>query len=331
MTLFSYENRSTTRPLVFHGDTGELVPDYEYPGRLDAVLRGAAGCNDRVTVHRLISFEEMRQVHDPLLIEFYAELEASAQTMLFPDSFPERTTRPPTDLRGRMGYFCTDTQTPFHPEYWDCARRAAACAVDAATHVRADQHAFAACRPPGHHAGPSYYGGFCYLNNAALASTELARDRRIAILDLDYHHGNGTQDCFYGTDRVLTVSIHADGRHAYPFFSGDEEETGSGAGTGYNVNLPLPLSAGRNEWFAAFARARAAVAGYGPEALVVSFGADTCASDPIGGFGLDVSDYGRIGHDIRELSVPTLVVLEGGYDIDALPGIVSALIEGFGP
>jgi acetoin utilization deacetylase AcuC-like enzyme len=187
------------------------------------------------------------------------------------------------------------------------------------------------CRPPGHHAGADYLGGYCYLNNAAIAARAAADalGGRIAILDVDYHHGNGTQDIFYADDGVFFASIHADPATDYPYYWGHADEAGEGAGAGFNLNLPLPRGTGREPYLAALDRALGAVAAFAPGLLVVSFGADTFEGDPISHFAIRTDDYPVIAERIAALGLPTLVVMEGGYAVDALGRNVAAFLSGF--
>jgi acetoin utilization deacetylase AcuC-like enzyme len=191
--------------------------------------------------------------------------------------------------------------------------------------------AFALCRPPGHHAGADYMGGYCYLNNAAIAA-EAARAAgigRIAVLDVDYHHGNGTQDIFLERGDVFFASIHADPRTDYPFYWGHADERGIGEGEGATLNLPLPHGTGRRDYEVALDRALEAITGFGADLLICSFGADTFAGDPICSFALETEDYAPVARRIASLGLPSLVVMEGGYAVDALGENVAAFLSGF--
>ena len=201
-----------------------------------------------------------------------------------------------------------------------------ATALDAV--LGGDRAAFALCRPPGHHCGADYMGGYCYLNNAAIAA-RAAQARglsRIAILDVDYHHGNGTQDIFYADGEVLFASIHADPKTDFPFYWGHADERGEGAGAGATLNLPLPQGADWSGYAPALDTALDAVRAHGADLLIVSYGADTFAEDPISHFRLVREDYGRMGKEIAALDLPTLVVMEGGYAVDALGGNLAAFV-----
>jgi acetoin utilization deacetylase AcuC-like enzyme len=214
----------------------------------------------------------------------------------------------------RAGYFCIDTFTPLHPNAWLAARRAVDCAL---TGARAIVHgrrlAYALVRPPGHHAERRVFGGFCYLNSAAIAAHYLSRFGRVAILDVDYHHGNGQQDIFYRRSDVLTVSIHGDPRFAYPYFTGFADEIGEDEGREFNLNLPLEERVDGARYGRALGQALAAVLAFDPAFLVVCLGFDTAKADPTGSWSLGAGDFERNGQRIGALGLPTLVVQEGGY------------------
>jgi acetoin utilization deacetylase AcuC-like enzyme len=225
-----------------------------------------------------------------------------------------------------------DSGTPLTAGTWVAAKTGADCAVNAAHALRlGERGTFALTRPPGHHAGADFFGGYCFLNNAALAAQHLLDDgaRRVAILDIDYHHGNGTQDIFYRRGDVLFASIHADPRTEYPFYLGHADETGEGAGLGFNLNLPLAAGSTPAQWFAALETACIRVAGFGADALVVSLGVDTFGGDPLSRFALQSADFLRIGERIAHLGLPTAFVFEGGYAVAEIGINVVNVLEGF--
>ena len=191
--------------------------------------------------------------------------------------------------------------------------------------------AFALTRPPGHHAGPDFFGGYCFLNNGAIAAQAL-RDlgcAKVAVLDIDYHHGNGTQTIFYERADVMTVSIHGNPATEYPFFLGHANEHGAGAGVGYNINLPLPRGTGFPAWCEALDRAIEAVEDFGADALVVPMGMDTFKGDPISGFTLESSDYDAVGRLLAAASLPTVFTFEGGYAVDEVGFNAVNLLEAY--
>jgi acetoin utilization deacetylase AcuC-like enzyme len=251
----------------------------------------------------------------------------------FPYAFPVVRRRPLSLERidARLGRFAMDACSPIASGTWDAAYWNAQTALSAlATVLADDSSAFALCRPPGHHAGADYVGGYCYLNTAAIAAEAAiaAGKPRIAILDVDYHHGNGTQDIFYARGDVLFISIHADPATDYPFYWGHADESGEGEGEGATLNLPLP----RGTTLAGFGRALDAaldrIAAYAPDLLICSYGADTYAGDPISHFSIETDDYAVIGRRIASLRLPTLIVMEGGYAVDALGENVAAFLSG---
>jgi acetoin utilization deacetylase AcuC-like enzyme len=245
--------------------------------------------------------------------------------------------RRPLDLDridARLGQYSYDASTPIAEGTWSAAYWSAQTALSAVAAVMADgDAAFALCRPPGHHCGADYLGGYCYLNNAAIAAEAAiaAGTSRVAILDIDYHHGNGTQDIFYGRGDVLFVSIHADSRTDYPFYWGHADETGEGEGEGANLTLPLPRGTTRADYDGALAKALDRIAAFAPEILILSFGADTFSGDPISFFKLETEDYAPIARRIAGLGLPTAILMEGGYAVDALGRNVAAFLEGFSP
>ncbi len=205
-------------------------------------------------------------------------------------------------------------------------------ALTAQEHMRQGaRSAFALCRPPGHHAGGDFMGGYCFLNNAAIATQAFLDQgaRRVAILDVDYHHGNGTQDIFYRRDDVLFASIHGDPRVEYPYFLGYADERGEGAGEGCNHNYPLAHGSGWDLWSAALDDACVRIAGYAPDALVISLGVDTYKEDPISQFKLDSPDYLRMGERIARLGLPTLFIMEGGYAVEAIGINAVNVLQGY--
>ena len=233
-----------------------------------------------------------------------------------------------------IGAYSFDAATPIAEGTWDAAYWSAQSALTALDEIAAHgaNSAFALCRPPGHHAGRDYLGGYCYLNNAAIAAqrADALGLGPVAILDVDYHHGNGTQDIFLGDPTVFFASIHADPATDYPFYWGHADERGEGAGTGTTLNLPLPRG---SEWAAyspALERALEAIGAWGAKFLIVSFGADTFAGDPISHFALTRSDFAVLGSAIAGYGLPTLVVMEGGYAVDELGRNVAAFLGPFG-
>jgi acetoin utilization deacetylase AcuC-like enzyme len=233
------------------------------------------------------------------------------------------------DLSMRAGYYCIDTFTPLHRNAWAAARGAVDCALTAAAAIEGGRHlAYALVRPPGHHAERRSFGGFCYLNSNAIAANFLSRNGRVAILDVDYHHGNGQQQIFWQRDDVLTISIHGHPRFAYPYFSGFAEERGEDAGAGFNLNLPLPEAADGARYRDALDQALGRIRRFRPTYLVVALGLDTGKSDPTGTWALEGRDFEANGLRIGSLRLPTLVVQEGGYRTRTLGSNARRFFEG---
>ncbi|HEY9724281.1 MAG TPA: histone deacetylase family protein [Oscillatoriaceae cyanobacterium] len=250
--------------------------------------------------------------------------------IIYPDVFPiRRAARRPESHAALAGYYCFDTGTPLTRNVYLAAKGAVDIALTAAELLPQEGLVYALCRPPGHHAEREVFGGYCYFNNPAIAAKHLALAGRVAVLDIDYHHGNGTQDVFYDRGDVLTVSIHGDPEQVYPYFSGFADERGAGAGEGANLNLPLPPSASRSLFLNALDEALAAIRRFAPTALVLAVGFDTCKGDPAGSFALDTRDYPAIAARIAELGMPTLIVQEGGYNTEKLGRNAVAFLQAY--
>jgi acetoin utilization deacetylase AcuC-like enzyme/GNAT superfamily N-acetyltransferase len=263
------------------------------------------------------SEEFILQVHDADFVRYLERMCKSLQgkDSVYPYVFPIRNpARPPKQMPLRAGYFCIDTFTPLHQNAWPAARRAVDCALTGAKAIiQGRRLSYVLVRPPGHHAERRVFGGFCYLNSAAVAANYLSAYGSVAMLDVDYHHGNGQQDIFYRRGDVLTVSIHGDPRFAYPYFTGFADEVGEDAGRGFNLNLPLEEKVDGNRYSRALSQALSAVTTFAPSFLVVCLGFDTAKADPTGSWSLAASDFERNGRAIGALGLPTLVVQEGGY------------------
>jgi len=255
--------------------------------------------------------------------------------VLIPDTFASRAgqSRRPTSPIGVAGWWLTDTATPIVAGSWDAAVAAVDAALTAVDLVAAGEArtAHALTRPPGHHAGRTNLGGFCLVNHAAIAATALREALgRVALLDIDHHHGNGTQEVFWSDGQVLYASLHADPAGSFPWFTGFADEVGSGAGHGTTLNLPLPAGTDDDAYLTMLDRALEAVARHDPAAVVLSLGTDTAASDPVGGLGLSPDAYPRIGAAIAELNLPVVSVQEGGYDLDRVGSDTVAVLTALG-
>ena len=224
-----------------------------------------------------------------------------------------------------------DAACPITANTWKSALASAMTAMTAADHVLAgDRVAYALCRPPGHHAAVDRASGFCYLNNAAIAAQQLrAKHKTVAILDIDVHHGNGTQLLHYARADVLTVSIHADPAEFYPFYWGHASETGRDAGEGFNLNIPLPVKSGDSAWLAAIDQAMARIAAFAPTALVLSLGLDAHERDPLQGGAVTTGCFALMAEKISKANLPTVIVQEGGYLTDHLADNLAMFLVGF--
>ncbi len=266
---------------------------------------------------RTYSERFLLSTHDRDYVEYFRKVcrNLPAGQSLYPYVFPIRNSaRPPKELAVRAGYFCIDTFTPLNINAWKAAKGAVDCTLTAATTILEGYRlAYALVRPPGHHAERRAFGGFCYFNNAAIAAQMLSDFGRVAILDIDYHHGNGQQVIFYQRSDILTVSIHGHPRFAYPYFSGFEDEIGEADGAGFNMNLPLPEQLTTEQYLAALSKAIKRVARFQPDHLVVCVGFDTAKGDPTGTWGLTGADFNQVGQAIGQMKLPTLLVQEGGY------------------
>jgi len=301
----------------------EEVGYVESPVRIDCILEelNKTQLFQKVPV-RHFSEKHIMAVHKPALVDYLREVckNLAAGTSVYPYVFPMRNrTRPPKDLPIRAGYYCMDTSTPINGNAYLAARRAVDCTLTAAKQILEGYHlAYALVRPPGHHAEPSVFGGFCYFNSTAVAAQLLSTYGKVAILDVDYHHGNGTQEIFYERSDVLTISIHGHPRFTYPCFSGFSGEKGRGVGKGFNINLPLPENIDGLYYQKVLTEAIRKVRHFRPRFLLIALGLDTAREDPTGSWKLEAADFDSMGRMIGALRLPTLVVQEGGYDTRVL-------------
>lgn len=293
---------------------------FERPVRLSAVHETVSGLGLFTRVPpKEHGTKPILAVHDGQFVHYLKTIcsKLKERRPVYPDTFPiRREDRRPKELAVQAGYYCVDSGTPLYKNAYVAARAAVDCALTAADEVLwGRQVAYAACRPPGHHAGPRYYGGFCYFNNAAIAAQYLSKDARVAMLDIDFHHGNGTQDIFYERADVLTISIHGDPDYSYPYFSGYAKETGAGAGEGYNWNFPLPPETTEERYLKTLDRALDKIRRFGAEVVVVGLGYDILKGDPTGTFLLGAETFRTIGRKLADLDRPLVVVQEGGYNV----------------
>ena len=319
---------------------GKLKPNRETPQRAAMILARIHEVDlGPVDGPGRYGFPAITRVHDQAFAEFlesgFAEWQrAYGDRGAIPATWPGPAMRRklPNRIGARFGYYCFDAATPLMAHSWQAAQAAADVAVTAHRRiVQGERAAFALCRPPGHHAGRDFYGGYCFLNNAAIAAQAFVDSgaARVAVLDVDFHHGNGTQEIFYRRNDVLFCSLHGHPEDEYPYFSGFVDETGDGNGSGFNANYPLRPGTAWDVYADALAAACRKVWNFGPDVLVVSLGVDTFERDPISSFKLTSEDYLRLGDAIAGLHYPTLFVMEGGYAVDEIGLNTVNVLTGF--
>ena len=340
ITVYSEDHQLHDGLLQSNGDDWE--PSVECPARANNVATAVVERNlGEVIAPRAYSDDKLTAVHEPDYIEFLKlawdewVAEGNTGSNAKPFAFVASGMRhaDSRSINGKLGRYSFDTDSPIVAGSWRAIRRSAEVALTGAELIlEAKQYVFSACRPPGHHASAALCGGYCYLNNTALAVQSLiaAGIDRVAVLDVDYHHGNGTQSIFYERDDVLTISLHADPAIEYPYFLGFRDEPGSGTGVDFNRNYPLPVG---TDWVAygeALDDAITHVRDFAPSVIVVALGLDTFAGDPTTHFEIRAEDFTAMGDRIGALALPTLVVLEGGYAVDEIGMNAVNFLEGVG-
>ncbi len=358
ITIFSPDHALHDAPHEFLD--GKLIPPHEAPIRARMILEALERADfGPIQPPRAFDLDPIRAVHDHDYLAYLAQAyerwvaAGGDAAAVLPSTLAVRwMSRRSVGPLVAPGYYSFDLSAPIVAGTYRAARSAADAALTGAALLLEGQRlAYALCRPPGHHAGHDLYGGYCYLNNAAIATeylrtegrglrTELSGSQssvlspqswpRVAVLDIDFHHGNGTQQIFYERDDVLFVSIHADPAREYPYFAGYADERGAGAGMGFNLNFPLEAGVTNARYLAVLEQALTAVADFAPRFVVLSAGFDTFGGDPIGDFALTAAAYPLIGQRIAQLGLPTLVVQEGGYAVAALGENAIGLLRGLG-
>lgn len=346
MKIFYSENHYQHNPAfeVFEG--GVKNPYLENPDRMERVLSALQSLDwANILAPTDFGLEPILSVHDADYVDYLGAVYDEwirqgyeyKQMGLLPATFPPRgSTHMPDNILGRAGWYTFDLSAPILADTYQAALSAVNCALSGAKAVTGgEKAAFALCRPPGHHAGKSFSGGYCYLNNSAIAANWLTSYGRVAILDIDYHAGNGTQDIFYQRGDVLSISIHADPSFEYPYYCGYADETGAppeketGFGPGLQRNYPLPRATGDEKYLSTLGDAMMLIQSYEAGYLVLSAGMDIYKDDPLGTFEITRDGIQEIGRAIASLNIPTLIVTEGGYANEALGNNYIALLEPF--
>jgi acetoin utilization deacetylase AcuC-like enzyme len=307
----------------------------EHPGRAE-IIRAALAADSEFEFIAPDEWgtEPIEAVHDTGLVKFLEsaweeyQRERGHTHDVVPDVFAMPGLRDgmgpakePSAIGMRLGWWCFEMTTPLTQGTYEAARSAVDVALTAADHViDGERVAYGLCRPPGHHATRSLYGGYCFFNNAAVVAEHLTASTggRVSVLDVDYHHGNGTQQIFYDRADVQFVSLHGDPHRAYPYLTGFTDEVGSGIGRGTTSNFPLPERTGDDEYVDVLTAACGEIAGFAPDFLVVSLGLDTFVDDPIGDLALTADGFQAAGAVVGSLGLRTVVLQEGGYAVDEL-------------
>lgn len=337
MKLVFHESQRDHDPRHFLS-SGAPKPNPEVPERVNRLLAGARAAKLEETAPEDAGLGPLAAVHTPEYLRFLSTIYPRWQRIpdasdeVIPNIHPDRRdVGYPASAVGQAGYHQADTACPISADTWESVYWSAQTAAHTARLVREGARAaYALSRPPGHHAFADLAGGFCFVNNSAVAAQTLrAAHERVAILDVDLHHGNGTQGIFYRRDDVLTVSLHADPARFYPFFWGNAGERGEGPGLGYNCNLPLPRKSGDDVFLEALETAIERIAAYAPGALVIALGLDAFEGDPLAGLTVSTEGFARIGERCAKIGLPTAIVQEGGYVCDALGDNLTSFMGGF--
>ncbi|WP_424814425.1 histone deacetylase family protein [Roseococcus sp. YIM B11640] len=338
MQVFFSPTHSGHRP----GQTfrhGRIVTNRDLPTRADNILAALRQDGHRLGEAKWHGMAPIQAIHTPEYLDFlktawgeWRKIEGASDDV-FPYIFPVRgmDNAYPTSIVGRAGYHMHDAWAPIGEHTWKVALDSANLAVEAAEFVLAGNRlAYALCRPSGHHAFADMGGGNCFLNNASIAAHHLRRGfGKVALIDVDVHHGNGSQGIFWRRRDVLFVSLHRDPIDYHPYFVGHAHERGEGEGLGFNLNLPLPAGTGDDGFLGAMETACARIQTYGADALVVSLGVDAHEADPTAGLAVTFDGFRRIGARLAELNLPTVLVQEGGYNMDTIARCVAGALAGF--
>lgn len=321
---------------------GQLVPPFECPERMEYILDRlkSQGFGTLVDPHD-VALDAVHAIHDAGYLSFldtaWDEWQAEGfEGEAIATAWPSRSMPSPhipTFIEGRLGYYCLAAETSISAGTKEAAWASARVALSGADHVLGGQRGvFSLCRPPGHHASRDQFGGYCFVNNAAAAAQHMRLNgcAKVAVLDVDFHHGNGTQAIFYDRDDVLFLSLHGDPMAAFPYFLGHADEKGAGAGEGFNVNYPMPEGTPYDKWREALDDALGRIKAFGADSLIISLGVDTFERDPISFFKLKSADFIDMGARIASTNLPTLFVMEGGYAVEEIGINTVNVLSGFG-
>ena len=335
-----YSDKHTLHTPSLELAEGRFIENFEKPERAFYVLEQVRARKiGNVIAPEEFPLEKLFAVHHPRYVAFLQEAQerwtaSGRDGLILPAAYATQNNDgpEPRNILGQLGHYIADGCAPITPTTWEAVQHSAYCALTAQKLIaNGERAAFALCRPPGHHASSRLAAGYCYLNNAAIAAQAFLNDgaKRVAIVDVDYHAGNGTQDIFYDRADVLFTSLHADPLDDYPFFLGHAHERGVGAGEGFNFNYPLPLGTDYARWAEALGESLKKVAAFGPDAVVISLGVDTFKGDPISKFLLESINFVNIGETLAKLQTPTLFVMEGGYAIEDVGINATNVLTGF--
>ena len=332
-----YDDRQSQHTPQFLFSNGKFVPSRERPSRADIMLSACEKAGFEVQKSHPFDIELIQAVHSKKYLTFletiheeWSKVPGTSEEVV-PNVFPvAKGAICPTSVVGSAGFYISDLAAPVGTGTWNAAIGAAETALSAAESLlNGDKVAYALCRPPGHHAFSERAAGYCFLNNAAIAADYLTKDnKKVALLDVDVHHGNGSQDIFYSRSDVLFTSLHADPNTTYPFFWGYEEQTGSGEGEGYTHNVPLPIGTTDDQYHTALLPVLQKIRDYKADYLVISLGLDTYGGDPYKLFELKTECYRKMAQEISKLNLPTVIIQEGGYLCDDLGKNLIEFLEG---
>lgn len=337
LPVFFHEDQLLHQPLYEYA-FGEKISHPETTHRAESILTSLRSApNDyKIISPEEFDLESIKEIHNKKMIEaIRAATSLGPEVTFYPSVFPyyrDKSRLDPTNIH-HAGAFCFDNGTPLNATTFVAAAWSATDAKNAAIHVCQSENkvAYALCRPPGHHASKDLFGGYCYFNNAAIAAKQLQKKyKKIAIIDIDFHHGNGTQVLFDRDPSVLFLSIHGEPKEFYPYFTGFETEVGTGPGKGFNINIPLPKAVDGQEYIKQLSeKAVKKILEFEADALVISAGFDTYVGDPIGSFALQTADFFKVAEELAALKLPTVIVQEGGYEESSLGRNAKSFLEAF--